>query len=539
MNQDDELSDESFFERAQTNQQRLTGSLRKTYDFIVCGSGSSGSVVARRLAENPEVSVLLIEAGGTDNLPQVQDASRWRENFYSEQDWAFETRINPHLNGRSMPWPMGKVLGGSSSINAMAWARGHKSDWDFFASEVDDDGWSYRNVLNIYKQVEDWQGSANPEWRGTGGPVVVCPRSPTALSAAVFDSCASRNIPSYIDQNGQLMEKPGGVALSEYLIRDGKRRSIFRSYAYPYMTRPNLTILTHALVTRVLFRGTTADSVEVIVDGAVRRIGFENELILSLGAIQTPKVLMQSGIGDEAHLRQFGIEIVQNIPGVGHNLQDHNLFAACVWRYPAEEPARIGNPTVANLLWKSDESLVDPDLICLVANDRFPGPETSKLDATARYWSIVPGLLRPRSQGRVLITGPNPEDPVDIDAEALSDPADVKAAVSGIKLCREIGGDKAFHFTKSQLALPVNFSNVDLEHFVRKAAVSFHHYACTAKMGHDEMSVVDGELRVRGIERLRIADGSVLPRISTGNTMAPCVVVGERAGAMLRHKWKC
>jgi choline dehydrogenase len=539
MSQAGETSDEQFLLRAQANQKRLTDSLRNAYDFIVCGSGSSGSVVARRLAENPQVSVLLVEAGGTDDLPQVQDAARWRENFHSGQDWAFKCRSNPHLNGRSMPWPMGKVLGGSSSINAMAWARGHKNDWDFFASEADDDGWSYRNVLDIYKSVENWQGPDNPEWRGTDGPVVVRPQRQTNLSAAVFESCASRGIPSYIDQNGELMENPGGAALGEYLIIDGKRQSIFRSYAYPYMDRPNLTVLTHALVTRILLSGTTAVGAEVVVNGALHKFGVGNELILSLGAIQTPKVLMQSGIGDESHLREFGVAIVQNIPGVGRNLQDHNLFAACVWQYPPDEPQRIGSPGVANFFCKSDEGLVDPDLVCLVQNDRFPGPETNRLDATPRYWSIVPSLMRPRSHGRVYLTGPNPNNPVDIDAQVLSDPYDVKAAVSGIKLCREIGGHKAFGYTKSHPIMPVNGSDEDLEDFVRNGAISFHHYACTARMGSDEMSVVDGNLRVHGIERLRIADASVLPRITTGNTMAPCVVVGERAAAMLREHWKC
>jgi choline dehydrogenase len=538
MTREADTTNEQSAERARANQ-RLTDSPGTSYDFIVCGSGSSGSVVARRLAENPEVSVLLIEAGGTDDLPQIQEAPRWRENFYSEQDWSFKTRPNPQLNGRSMPWPMGKVLGGSSSINAMAWARGHKSDWDYFASTVNDDRWSYRNVLDIYKKVENWQGPANPQWRGIGGPVTIRPQPPTDLSAAVFESCASRGIPSYIDQNGELMETPGGAALSEYLIIDGKRQSIFRSYAHPYMNRANLTILTHALVTRVLFKGTTAVGLEVVVNGARCNFSFGSELILSLGAIQTPKVLMQSGIGDEAHLREFGIEIVQNIPGVGRNLQDHNLFAACVWQYPAGQPPRIGNPSVANIIWKSDAGLADPDLICLVANDRFPGPETSKLDATARYWSLVPSLLRPRSHGRVYLTGPNPNDPVDIDAQTLSDPYDLKAAVSGVKLCREIGGNDAFRYTRSNPIIPASRSDKDLENFVRNAAISFHHYACTARMGNDEMSVVDGHLRVRGIERLRIADGSVLPRVTTGNTMAPCVIVGEQAAAMLREQWKC
>ena len=175
--QDEPSTAQQFAARVEANQKTLTNALKSAYDFIVCGSGSSGSVVARRLAENPAVSVLLLEAGGTDLLPQIQDASRWRENRYTAEDWAFETRPNPHLNGRSMPWAMGKVLGGSSSINAMAWARGHKNDWNDFAEDTGDDGWSYRSVLDIYRDIEDWQGAPDPEWRGAGGPLAVYPRA--------------------------------------------------------------------------------------------------------------------------------------------------------------------------------------------------------------------------------------------------------------------------------------------------------------------------------------------------------------------------
>jgi choline dehydrogenase len=519
-----EAAEPAFAMRVEANQRQLRDSLKRAYDFIVCGSGSSGSVVARRLAEYPNVSVLLLEAGGTDDLPQILDASRWRENWHSEQDWAFATRASPHLNGRSMPWPMGKVLGGSSSINAMAWARGHKSDWDSFASEAGDDGWSYRCVLDVYRKIEDWRGQPNPEWRGSGGLVAIHQQVANPLSSALFEGCSLRGIPTYGDQNGRLMETQGGAALGEFLITDGKRVSIFRSYVYPYMDRPNLTVLTGALVTRVVFEGTKAVGVELILAGTRRRFDVRHELILSMGAIQTPKVLMQSGIGDADELRKFGIPVAQ----------DHFLVAACVSEFVPNSRPHLAINTAAHLFWKSNDALVTPDLLCLVANDRFRGPATASLDSSVEYWSIVPGLVRPKSCGRINLSGPDPSDPLDIGDQTLGDPADVQAAMVGVELCRDLANSAAFRAFNAREVLPGRLPKDQLENFVRDAAVSFHHYAGTAKMGLDAMSVVDGALKVHGIEHLRIADGSVMPRVTTGNTMAPCVVIGERAASLIQ-----
>jgi choline dehydrogenase len=524
---------QQFDSRVALNQKKLIENPRSTYDFIVCGSGSSGSVVARRLAEHPAVTVLLLEAGGSDALPQIQDASRWLELRHGKQDWAFNTRPNPHLNGRSMPWAMGKVLGGSSSINAMAWARGHKSDWDYYARETGDEGWSYRSVLDIYRKIEDWRGAPDPEWRGSGGLLAVYPpQDQSRLFAPLVESAQSIGIPSFANHNGRMMETDGGVAPPEYRISDGKRLTVFRSYTYPYMDRPNLTVLTEALVTRVIVEGKRAVGVEVSYDGATRKFAAAHELILSLGAIHTPKVLMQSGIGDTEELRKFGIDVLQHLPGVGRNLQDHILLNACVWESPPKTDPDM-NLFEGLLFWKSDETLVAPDLQCLIADRVAPGPATGHLDRDLPCWSLRPGLVRPKSVGRVHLTGPSPGDPVDIDANILSDPTDVKATMRGIELCREIGNSAAFRALTKREVMPGPCRPDQLENFVRDAAVSFHHYACTAKMGRDEMSVVDGSLKVHGIDGLRIADGSVMPRVTTGNTMAPCVIIGERAADMI------
>jgi choline dehydrogenase len=218
----------------------------------------------------------------------------------------------------------------------------------------------------------------------------------------------------------------------------------------------------------------------------------------------------------------------QHLPGVGRNLQDHFLASACVWESPPKAGPRVGNPTAGLFFWKSDSTLTSPDLECLVVDNVFAGPATNHLDNALPHCSIVPALVRPKSRGRVHLSGPGPNDPVDIDANILSDPADVKAATRGLLLCRELGNSTAFRELARREVMPGQCGDDELENFVRNSAVSFHHYAGTAKMGRDGMSVVDGSLKVRGVDRLRIADGSVMSKVTTGNTMAPCVIIGER-----------
>src|SRR5215468_9668474 len=219
---------EKFAQRVLANQNELRSELRSQYDFIVCGSGSSGSVVAGRLAENPDVSVLLLEAGGDDEAPSVTDSRQWVRNVGSERYWQFQAEPNPHLNGRAIPMGMGKALGGGSSINAMIWARGHKSDWDFFASETGDPAWSYESVLDTYRRIEDWQGAPDPKYRGTGGPIFVQPWPDLSpVGRALFEGISSMGLPIFENQNGRMMEADGGVSVPDMRIRDGKRQSLF------------------------------------------------------------------------------------------------------------------------------------------------------------------------------------------------------------------------------------------------------------------------------------------------------------------------
>jgi choline dehydrogenase len=527
-----------FAQRVRVNQAKLTSELRPHYDFIVCGSGSSGSVVARRLAENPDLSVLLLEGGGSDDVPSVMEASQWHTNLGSDRDWGFQAQPNPHLNGRSIPMNMGKVLGGGSSINVMVWARGHKNDWDYFASEAGDPAWSYESVLKIYCRIEDWHGAPDPKYRGTGGPLFVQPvPDPSPVALAMLEGTRSVGIPTFENQNGRMMEGAGGCSLLDVRLRDGKRQSVFRSYTFPYMDRPNLTVLAHALVTRITFAGKRATGVECIYNGETRRISARLEVVLSLGAIHTPKVLMQSGIGDEVELQRHGIPLVQHLPGVGQNFHDHPAIG-CIWEYQKPVASR-NNGGGATFFWKSNPSLDTPDIQTCLGEGPFTSAEMlTRFNPPAGSWTMLGGIVRPKSRGRIRLTGPNPTDAVQIETNLMSHPDDLKAAIACVQLCREIGNSAALRpFTKREV-MPGNLKGAELENFIRDSVVTYWHQTCTAKMGRDSMSVVDANLRVYGIKNLRIADGSIMPRVTTGNTMAPCVIIGERAGEILKADHK-
>jgi len=530
------LSAVDFVERVRPNQQKLRSGLKSHYDFIVCGSGSSGSVVARRLAENPDVSVLMLEAGGSDDVPSVTEAARWFENLGTERDWNFVAQPNPHLKGRSIPLDMGKVLGGGSSINVMAWVRGHKNDWDFFASESGDPAWNYESVLNIYRRIEDWQGAPDPTRRGTGGLVFVqSAPDPNPIAPAMVEGARSIGMPTFDSNNGRLMEGDGGASIIDLRVRDGKRLSVFRTYAFPYMDRPNLTVFTHALVTKLTLEGKRATGVEVALDGKIQRITAGLEVVLSLGAIHTPKVLMLSGIGDEEELQRLGISVVQHLPGVGQNFQDH-FGISCVWEY--QQPlAPRNNGGEATFFWKSNPGLDTPDLQTCQGEMPFCSPETAaKFNPPAASWTLYGGVVRPKSRGQIRLTGPSPNDPIEIEANTLSHPDDLKAAVACVELCREIGNSAPLRAYSKREVMPGNLTGAELEDFIRDAAGPYYHQTCTAKMGRDSMSVVDAQLKVYGIKNLRIADGSIMPRVTTGNTMAPCIIVGERAAEALRNE---
>ena len=527
---------EDFAERVRVNQQKLSSELRTRFDYIVCGAGTSGCVVAARLAADLKTQVLLLEAGGADETELVTDPNRWPMTLGSDLDWGFVAEPNPHLNGRAIPYSMGKVLGGGSSINVSTWSRGHRADWDFYASESGDPSWGYEAVLDLYRRrIEAWAGSPDPNYRGMGGMVhVQSAAEPHPFSFALLEGAESVGLQRFPSPNGRMMEAAGGCALVDETIRDGKRQSIFRSYVYPLMDQPNITVLTGALATRILFHRRRATGVEFHYQGKTFRAGATREVILSLGTIHTPKLLMQSGIGDEAELKRVDIPVLQALPGVGRNLHDHVAFG-CIWENTDKALPSVPRSQTA-CFWKTTATLDAPNCFTYARQGPFTTPENAvRFKPPAASWSLAVGM-RPNSRGAIHLTGSDPADPVRIDANYLCDPQDLKDLMAGLRMAREIGKSAALRPFTGREITPGSLNAAELARFFRDGLGTFWHQSCTAKMGRDAMSVVDGTLKVYGVDGLRIADASIMPRVTTGNTMAPCVVIGEQAAALLQRE---
>ncbi|TPM22533.1 FAD-dependent oxidoreductase [Mesorhizobium sp. B2-3-5] len=514
------------------NQTALRSRLRKSYEYIVVGAGAAGAAVARRLAEDTLNNVLLLEAGGDDLRPGILMTESWYLNQGTDVDWAYEAAPSAGVNQRSIKHASGKALGGGTSINGMVWARGHKHDFDSWAKAAGDEDWGYRHVLEIYKRIEDWHGAPDPERRGRGGEVFVQPApDPNPLAPAFLKAAESLGIPVFEDQNGIMQEGSGGAAISNVRIRDGRRLNAAASYLYPVMDRPNLTVLTNAFVNRLLVDGNVVTGTEFEWQGEIHRIATSREVVLSAGAIQTPKILLLSGIGDRAELDRFGIPLVSHLPGVGRNLQDHPIIGSALWE-PHEPMVVRNNAAEANLFVKSSADLATPDLHIFQIEVPYVSEVTAKY-AVNGAWTIAPGLVRPASRGFIELKSTDPRVPPKIHSNFLSDPRDLAALRRGMQLARDLGNSEAMKpFAKREL-LPGDRAGEELDNLIRDGATSMHHPTSTAKMGQDDASVVDSKLKVYGVDNLRIADASIMPDIITGNTQAPSIMIGERLAEIL------
>ncbi|MDM9648670.1 FAD-dependent oxidoreductase [Rhizobium sp. S163] len=506
---------------------------RRRYDVIIVGSGASGSVIARRLSDDPNINVLLLEAGGMEYPAAVDDAARWTESISGPQDWSITTRPARGLGGRSLQMPMGRMAGGSTSIGAMIWARGHKSDWDRVAEATGDAEWGYPAVLKVYDRIENHHGLTDIG-RGKGGPVDVY-QSPDndELSSALLDAASKIGVPRFLNPNGLMMEAANGCALSETTAQAGKRITIFGSYLQKALHRQNLTILANTPARRVLIEGGQAVGVEAMFNGEIVRFSAMTQVILSAGALNTPRILLQSGIGDMRELKRVGIRLTAHLPGVGKNLQDHLYVPTLYNRGSLTAPA--GNGIGATMYISANSHAGGPDIE--ITNSTMPlvSPGVRHSEHELQSASVLlTGLLRPRSRGSVSLTGS--DDELDVHTNIFSQLEDLRSARIAVRSTRELANQASLKvLLDASLSQPFR-SDADLDSFIMQNAITLGHHVGTAKIGRDEMAVVDSKLRVYGIDNLMVADASIFPQVPTTGPMAACTVIGERAAELVRSR---
>jgi choline dehydrogenase len=529
----------------------------KMYDFIIVGSGSSGAVLAARLSADPSVRVLVLEAGGSDRHPYVQIPSAFARLSGPRFNWDFETEPQAHLNQRRMYMPQGKLLGGGSSINAMVYIRGNEADYDGWAQNGNL-GWSYRDVLPYFRRAEHNE-RLRDDFHGQGGPLNVCdPVSPSPLTLRFVDAAVASGLPRNFDFNGAAQE---GAGVYQVTQKNGRRMSAARAYLRPAMGRSNLTVITSALVLRVVIEKGRAIGVEYLADGRPTRAMASQEVIVAAGAINSPKLLLLSGIGPADELRALGIHVEADLPGVGRNLQDHldiNIVARI--REPISYngkdrglPAalsglrwllRRNGPATSNVaegggFTRSDSRVSSPDIqfhflpAMVIEHGRVPAP--------GHGFTLHTNCLRPESRGFVRLKSSDPRSKPAVDPNYLSLDSDLRVLLAALKRGRDIINSpplSAIIDTELHPGPSIR-SDDELIAFIRRAAETDYHPVGACRMGVDAEAVVDPQLRVRGVERLRVCDSSIMPTLVSGNTNAPSIMIGEKgadiiAGASVR-----
>jgi choline dehydrogenase-like flavoprotein len=503
------------------------------YDFIVVGAGAAGSVLAAELSASG-AQVLVIESGGPDDAPTIANPSIWFYNVGGPLDFHLPVTPSPRLNNRAFNMALGHVLGGGSSINAMVWTRGMQRDYDGWA-ESGAKGWAFADVLPVFKQQEDWEGGANA-WRGAGGPIHIRrPKDPHPTAPAFLDAARAMGMPILDDVNGPMV--PGAGYINMNIAKDGTRVSAARAYLHPALSRTNLTLLLNTAVVKLNFKGTHCVGVKINTGGEVKDIAASKEVILTAGSINSPKLLMLSGIGEANALRSLGIDVVENLPGVGGNLQDHVLVSGVVFKYKGKMPARpVDSNAVEAEAYLSSGPASDTDINLVLEQLPIATPE-----AAARFgalpedaFTIAPALVQPTSRGSVRLASNNFEDAAVIDGNYLGTDQDFAAIVRAIEAARELGNQRAFDSVREVEIMPGPKATAEeIRELARLGSASFGHGAGTCKIGVDDLAVVDPELRVRGITGLRVADASVMPLIITGPTNAPAHMIAGRAAKLI------